>query len=214
MGGPAAGRPSAQEDLKHWLPLLEASPDVAFEVAATSEEGLEHPQIVHNGDVITIEDPTHGPIRQVGPIGHFSESPLIIDTIGARAGRQRRPVHRSHAAPVGGDAAPEHPFAGVTIVEFGCFYAMPYGVTMAAALGARVIKIEDGNGDPHRVSFGSEVASNKTTAGKESISIDLRTPAGQEIAQQDLCAKPMCSSRATDQAWPTSSGSATTSYAS
>jgi crotonobetainyl-CoA:carnitine CoA-transferase CaiB-like acyl-CoA transferase len=75
----------------------------------------------------------------------------------------------------------------VTIVEFGCFYAMPYGVTMAAALGARVIKIEDGKGDPHRMSFGPEVASNKTTAGKESISVDLRTPRGQEIAQQ-ICA--------------------------
>ena len=67
-----------QEDLKHWLPLLEASPDVAFEVAATSEEGLEHPQIVHNGDVVTVDDASHGPIRQVGPIAHFSESPLVV----------------------------------------------------------------------------------------------------------------------------------------
>ena len=65
---------------------------------------------------------------------------------------------------------------------------MPYGVTMAAALGARVIKIEDGNGDPHRMSFGAEVATNKTTAGKESVSIDLRTPRGREIAQQ-ICAR-------------------------
>ena len=60
-----------QQDLEHWLPLLEASPDVAFEIAATSEQGLEHPQIVHNGDAITIDDPVHGPIRQVGPVGHF-----------------------------------------------------------------------------------------------------------------------------------------------
>jgi len=32
------------EDFEHWLPLLQASPDVAFEVAVTSEEGLEHPR--------------------------------------------------------------------------------------------------------------------------------------------------------------------------
>src|SRR6476469_7254924 len=43
-----------KEDLAHWLPLLEASPDVAFEVAVTSEEGLDHPQVMHNGDVVVI----------------------------------------------------------------------------------------------------------------------------------------------------------------
>ena len=176
-----------QEDLEHWLPLLEDSPDVAFEIAATSEEGTRHPQIVHNGDVITVEDTTHGPIRQVGPIAHFADSPFVIarsaPTLDANAGPfEQRP------SPAGGGSTPEHPFAGVTIVEFGCFYAMPYGVTMAAALGARVIKIEDGKGDPHRVSFGPEVATNKTTAGKESISIDLRSPQGQEIAQK-ICAR-------------------------
>jgi crotonobetainyl-CoA:carnitine CoA-transferase CaiB-like acyl-CoA transferase len=60
---------------------------------------------------------------------------------------------------------------------------MPYGTAMAASLGARVIKIEDGNGDPHRMSFGPDVASNKTTAGKESLSVDLRTPEGRAIAR-------------------------------
>ena len=176
-----------QEDLKHWLPLLEASPDVAFEVAATSEEGMEHPQIVHNGDVVTIDDPSRGPIRQVGPIGHFSESPLVVARSAPALDANDGPF-TLHPPPAGGADAPEHPFAGVTIVEFGCFYAMPYGVTMAAALGARVIKIEDGKGDPHRSSFGAEVASNKTTAGKESISLDLRNPQGQEIARK-VCAQ-------------------------
>lgn len=172
-----------QKDLAHWLPLLEASPDVAFEIAATSEDGLDHPQIVHNGDAITVKDPVYGPITQVGPVGHFSKTPFVIDrsapAIGVNDG-----AFAMHPKPTGGRAAPEHPFAGVTIVEFGCFYAMPYGVTMAAALGARVIKLEDANGDPHRMSFGAEVAANKTTAGKESISIDLRSLQGQEIAHK------------------------------
>ena len=176
-----------QEDLRHWLPLLEASPDVAFEVAATSEEGTRHPQIVHNGDVITVEDTTHGPIRQVGPVAHFAESPFAIERSAPALDANDGPLER-HPAPTGGGSMPEHPFSGVTIIEFGCFYAMPYGVTMAAALGARVIKIEDGKGDPHRTSFGPDVATNKTTAGKESISIDLRTPRGQQIAQQ-ICAQ-------------------------
>jgi crotonobetainyl-CoA:carnitine CoA-transferase CaiB-like acyl-CoA transferase len=69
-------------------------------------------------------------------------------------------------------------------VEFGYFYAMPYALAMAAALGARVVKLEDRGGDPHRHSFGPEVASNKTTAGKESLSLDLRSDEGREIAQR------------------------------
>ena len=55
---------------------------------------------------------------------------------------------------------------------------------MLASLGARVIKLKDGNGDPHRTSFGPDVASNKTTAAKESVSVDLRTPEGRAIAQK------------------------------
>ncbi len=171
------------EDLDHWLPRLEASPDIAFEVAVTSEEGLAHPQIVHNRDVITIDDPEVGPVRQVGPVGHFERSPLAPTRSAPALGVQDGPFTPG-PPPAGGGDAPAHPFAGVTIVEFGYFYAMPYGTAMAAALGARVIKIEDGNGDPHRMSFGPDVASNKTTAAKESLSVDLRTAEGQAIARK------------------------------
>jgi crotonobetainyl-CoA:carnitine CoA-transferase CaiB-like acyl-CoA transferase len=170
------------EDLDHWLPLLVASPDIAFEVAVTSEEGLDHPQIVHNGDVVTIDDPELGPVRQVGPIGHFERTPVIPTRSAPALGVHDGPFSPG-PAPAGGGDAPAHPFAGITIVEFGYFYAMPYGLAMAAALGARVIKIEDGNGDPHRMSFGPDVGSNKTTAAKESLSVDLRTPEGRAIAR-------------------------------
>lgn len=174
-------------DFEHWLPLLEASPDVAFEVAVNSEEGLEHPQIVHNGDVILIDDPTIGAVREVGPVGHFSKTPIVIERSAPPLGSGSGPFV-AHAFPEGGEEAPAHPFAGITVVEFGSFYAMPYGTAMLASLGARIIKIEDRAGDPYRGSFGPEVASAKTTAGKESISIDLRSSEGRAIAQQ-LAAK-------------------------
>jgi crotonobetainyl-CoA:carnitine CoA-transferase CaiB-like acyl-CoA transferase len=172
-----------KEDLDHWLPLLRANPDIAFEVAVTSEEGLDHPQIVHNRDVVSVDDPVVGPVRQVGPIGHFERTPCSI-TRSAPALGAHHGAFVPTAKPAGGGEAPPHPFAGITIVEFGYFYAMPYALAMAAALGARVIKIEDGDGDPHRRSFGPEVASNKTTAAKESVSLDLRTPEGRRVAQQ------------------------------
>jgi crotonobetainyl-CoA:carnitine CoA-transferase CaiB-like acyl-CoA transferase len=172
-----------ERDLADWLPRLEASPDIAFEVARTSEEGLDHPQILANGDVIEIEDAQLGRVRQVGPIGHFSRTPLHPSRSAPALGENEGPLAPSTApAPRGG--APGHPFAGVTIVEFGYFYAMPFALAMAATLGARVIKLEDGSGDPSRVSFGPEVLSNKTLAAKQSLSLDLRQPEAQEIARQ------------------------------
>jgi crotonobetainyl-CoA:carnitine CoA-transferase CaiB-like acyl-CoA transferase len=171
------------KDFEHWLPLLLASPDVAFEVAATSEEGLEHPQIVHNGDVIVVQDAKLGAVREVGPIGHFEKTPIVIERSAPELGVSTGDFV-PHEFPDGGEQPPAHPFAGITVVEFGYFYAMPYATAMLAALGARVIKIEDKAGDPHRNSFGPEAASTKTTAGKESISLDLRTAEGKAIAQQ------------------------------
>lgn len=179
-----------REDLEYWRPRLEASPDVAFEVAVTSEEGLSHPQIVHNGDVITIEDPAVGPIREVGPIGHFSATPIMpsrsAPPVGANSGTFVTDPTESRVPDRAGDGGQRPPFAGVTIVEFGYFYAMPYALAMMASLGARVIKLEDRNGDPHRISFGPDVATAKTTSGKESLSIDLRTDEGRAIAKKLL----------------------------
>jgi crotonobetainyl-CoA:carnitine CoA-transferase CaiB-like acyl-CoA transferase len=172
-----------QEDLVHWLPLLEADLDVAFEVVRTSEQGLEHPQIVHNGDVISVEDPSVGLVREVGPVAHFSRTPCVISRSAPPLGENAGPFATAQrTSPTG--SAPAHPLTGTVIVEFGYFFAMPDGVTMAASMGARVIKIEDGRGDPVRWSFGDEIGAGKTTAGKESLSVDLRSLEGRMIAHR------------------------------
>lgn len=170
-----------------WEPLLLAEPDVGFELVATSEEGLRHPQVLHNGHVIEVRDPVLGPVRQVGPIAAFERTPSVV--------RGSAPVlddavlddleRRAASAPAHGAVMPPHPLDGVTILEFGQFYAMPFACTLAAALGARVIKIESPDGDPMRHGFGAaEIGGAKTTEGKESLSVDLKTEAGQEIVHR------------------------------
>jgi crotonobetainyl-CoA:carnitine CoA-transferase CaiB-like acyl-CoA transferase len=67
-------------DLSYWVPRLEAEPDIGWEIAVTSEEGLSHPQIAHNGDVVIVQDADVGPIRQVGP-----PRPLPADSRGPTA---------------------------------------------------------------------------------------------------------------------------------
>jgi crotonobetainyl-CoA:carnitine CoA-transferase CaiB-like acyl-CoA transferase len=62
---------------------------------------------------------------------------------------------------------------------------MPFGTTLAASLGARVIKLEDRNGDPMRSAFGPpEFTACKTMEGKESLALDLRTAEGCRIVHQ------------------------------
>ena len=80
---------------------------------------------------------------------------------------------------------------------------------MAAALGARVIKIEDPSGDRHRMAFGPEAATPKTTQGKESVSIDLRGAEGQLAARRIVrqADAPVTGFRS---GWRTSWGSVTT----
>ncbi len=168
-----------------WEPILLADDNIAFEMARRSEEGIEHVQIVHNGDVVTVNDPRLGPVVEIGPVAHLEVSPARIDRSAPGLGEHHREFSRQERGPAPAGAAPAHPLDGVTIVELGYYYAMPYGVTMAAALGARVIKLEDLRGDPMRWAFGNpEVTSIKTMEGKESLSVDLRSPEGRHFVQE------------------------------
>ena len=71
---------------------------------------------------------------------------LGADTAALRSSRRRR---STHTGPVRcGRRAPT--LDGVTIVELGSFFAAPFGATLLAEQGSRVVKIEPPEGDAIR----------------------------------------------------------------
>jgi len=66
----------------------------------------------------------------------------------------------------------------VTVIELATFLAAPFGGTLLAESGARVIKVEPLEGDPFR-RVGLEAV--HLLHGKESIALDLKSPGGSEV---------------------------------
>jgi crotonobetainyl-CoA:carnitine CoA-transferase CaiB-like acyl-CoA transferase len=156
--------------------------NIPFELCRTSEEALDHPQVVANGEVVQIEDALVGTVREVGPVARFSRTPAVTVRSAPRLGDSAGGWAR--VATTGTGDAPEHALSGITIVEFGYFYAMPYAMVLAASLGARVIKLEDAAGDPIRQAFGGESGCAKVMEGKESLSVDLKSAEGRAIVHR------------------------------
>ena len=77
------------------------------------------------------------------------------------------------------------PLEGVTVVELGTFFAAPYGATLLRDLGARVIKVEQLDGDPIRwvIPF-PEIGGIKALLGKESVAVDINTDEGRAIVHE------------------------------
>src|SRR5512143_3711254 len=69
----------ATQPYEHWEKVFLADPDIAFELARFSEEGLDHEQVRHNGEAITVTDPARGPVEQVGPLARFASAPSRIE---------------------------------------------------------------------------------------------------------------------------------------
>ena len=173
-----------ERDLQDWIQRSLDNNDLPFEPVLSPEEALDHPQIRANGHVIEVNDPAVGPVTQIGPVAAFSLSPAHIERSAPQLDDHAE-LPQPKESPSPSDALPSHALDGVTIVEFGYFYAMPFGVTLAGGLGARVIKVENIDGDPMRWSFGApEWGSLKTMEGKESICIDLRSEAGRKIMEE------------------------------
>ena len=73
-----------------WLPRLLAESDISFEKMGTAEDGLAHPQLVHNGEILELEDPEVGRIREIGPVARFTSSPVLITPSAPRTRRAHR----------------------------------------------------------------------------------------------------------------------------
>jgi crotonobetainyl-CoA:carnitine CoA-transferase CaiB-like acyl-CoA transferase len=68
------------------------------------------------------------------------------------------------------------------VIELGTFYAAPFGTSVLADLGARVIKVEQLDGDPIRHLFPfPELGGVKVLQGKESVAVDITSDDGRAI---------------------------------
>lgn len=174
--------------LEEWWQIFEAQPDVFAEVFRRGTELLHHPQLVHDRQIVEVDDPKLGKVRQLGPLVKMAATPAVTDRPAPSLNEDER-VLRSRPGPSrpspAGAPTGHPPLAGVTVVELGTFYAGPYGATILTELGARVIKLELLEGDPMRWITGfPEVGGVKVLAGKESVAVDIQKPQGREIVYE------------------------------
>ena len=180
--------------LDEWMELFQADGQIASEPVQSAQDGLLHPDLEANDEVVAFEHPRHGPVRQLGPIAQLSETPGEAPRWFAEPGEHTQELlaepPRAPWQPANGAAPSDRPpLEGVTIVEFGTIIAAPLGITFLADLGARVIKVEAPEGDPYRgmgYGLGSFCGIAKTSAGKESICIDLKREEGRAVVHKML----------------------------
>ena len=173
--------------------------NIAAEPYRDSVEAMDHPAVVDNSLVVTIDDPRVGPMRTLPPIADLTETPgepsgpapdvgqhtkgvLLSAEVLRRLRQETGIVDDSHWL-VNNSKVPAHPLSGVTVLDLATIQAGPYGAALLADLGARVIKVDatDRRLDAGRRSTEQTVADPRTYAGKECIQIDLQTPEGKEI---------------------------------
>ena len=191
--------------LEEWMRRFHEAGNVAAEPFGDAQRGLEHPDLLANGELLDIEHPRLGTVRQLGPLCRLSETPARIGGSAPEVGEHTaqvlgeppREVAKSreaasaatmpHAPATLGTSAP--PLDGVTVLEFATIIAAPLGVALLADLGARVIKVEPIGGEMIRgigVGLGGYVGASKTTAGKRSICVDMKSEAGRGIIDRLL----------------------------
>jgi crotonobetainyl-CoA:carnitine CoA-transferase CaiB-like acyl-CoA transferase len=180
-----------------WQETFDAHPQVFAEIFRSGTELLSHPQMLHDDQVATVHHPELGEVRQPRPLVRLSKTPGRAEgplpTVGEHDDdlRQRSTDEgggRDGAAhTVASEEAAGLPLDGVTVVELGTFYAAPFGATVLADLGARVIKIEQLDGDPIRFQLPfPEIGGVKVTQGKQSVAVDFNTPEGHDIVMRLL----------------------------
>jgi crotonobetainyl-CoA:carnitine CoA-transferase CaiB-like acyl-CoA transferase len=177
-----------ERDAHEWMEIFRRNGNVAAEPYLTPREALDHPDLVDNGEVIELRDPRLGPVRQLGPLARLAATPAAPGRPAPRVGEHTAEVlAQPRRAPLlrpGRALPPGRPLDGLTILEFATIIAAPLSTTLLADLGARVIKVESLEGDPYRHMLASGTPGTKTNAGKESICLDLKSSAGQQIARE------------------------------
>ncbi len=184
-----------------WMQIFAENGNVAAEPIVTTTEAITHADLVEGRCLVSVDDPIHGATTQIGPIAELVDTPAAVlagaptigqhteQVLGALANNDQADEQADEqadgAAPVAMGTNPAgRPLEGVTILDLSTIIAAPLAIVMLADLGARVIKVEPLAGDPFRGLAIEGRMAVKTNVGKESICINLKTPAGQALLHE------------------------------
>ncbi len=182
----AVARVMATRTAVAWSKAFEEA-DVPYAPARRTEEGLDDPQVKHNGMVAVLEDPVLGPVIQMGVPVAMSGTPGSIR--GPRAAKSKDaamladdwPASRGVAPAVGsGDEPP--PLDGIRILEITNLIAGPMAGRILADLGADVLKLEPPEGDMARPI--GRTYFYHVNFNKRSVCIDARAEGGKQAIQR------------------------------
>ena len=178
-----------------WMEEFVADGNIAAEPYQSTQQALDHPDLVANEQVVTRRHPRLGELRQPGVLARLEQTPGSVGAASPQAGADSASVlgaldggltpWRGRGRP-GPDPPPASrpagggPLHGLTVLDLASVIAGPLASSVLADMGARVIKVEPPGGDPFRA-FRGGLATAKTTAGKESICLDLKQPRGREL---------------------------------
>ena len=170
-----------QRPADDWMSLCIDNGGVVAGKFQTTQQALDDPDIIANGHVIDRADGG----KELGPLARLSATPAQPGNDTALESTPLR-WHSVKQDATDQSDQDEHilgPLAGVKVLELATIIAAPMGASLLADLGAEVIKVEQIGGDPYRgFSFG--VGAARVNAGKRSISLNLKSPAGQKIVMQ------------------------------
>jgi crotonobetainyl-CoA:carnitine CoA-transferase CaiB-like acyl-CoA transferase len=175
-----------------WMQAFIENGSVAATPFVSTQQALDDPDLILNGHVIEVDHPRLGAMRQLGPIARLTGTPASIGGIDPLLGEHSdelaaEPARTAWTASGNGATAPQHALEGITVLEFATIIATPLACAMLGDQGARIIKVEQPGGDPFRtMGAGGQagIGAAKTNAGKESICLDLRSEAGQEVVHR------------------------------
>lgn len=170
-----------ERTLADWMGLFVDDGGVIAHYYQPTEDALDDPDMLANGHVIDIDG-----VRQLGPVATLTQTPAQI-TQGETAFDDATLDDMPSLQPGAESSHGAGPLAGVTVVEFATIIAAPFGASLLADMGARIIKVEPLDGDLYRGRRGG-MGALRVNQGKESICIDLKSDEGQAIVG-DLIAR-------------------------